>query len=75
MAKLKLVPQEDTPFTPRELEVIKLAAEGESNEDIALLLGCAKNTVKTHITTIRVKLGVHSKAEAVAVCLREGYIR
>jgi DNA-binding CsgD family transcriptional regulator len=63
------------PLTKRELDVMKLVAEGETNDGIGLLLGISPPTVATHMSKIRLKLGVHSKAAAVSMCMERGYIR
>jgi DNA-binding NarL/FixJ family response regulator len=55
-----------TELTPRELEVLKLLAEGTSNKDIAAQLFISIKTVKTHITHIFEKLDVKNRTEAVA---------
>jgi DNA-binding NarL/FixJ family response regulator len=53
-------------LSEREQEVLKLLAEGYSNPQIAEKLVIAEGTVKNHITNIYDKIGVHSRAEAVA---------
>src|SRR5712671_5390567 len=47
----------NTQTTPREIEVIRLLAEGKSNKEIAMLLGIAVRTVETHRSNIMLKLG------------------
>jgi DNA-binding NarL/FixJ family response regulator len=58
----------------RELEVLRLLAAGASNKAVATQLNLSENTVKTHISRIFAKLGVQSRAEAVAVALRRGLV-
>jgi DNA-binding NarL/FixJ family response regulator len=58
----------------RELEVLRLLVEGASNKAIALRLSLSENTVKSHISHIFGKLGVQSRAEAVAVALQRGLV-
>ena len=53
-------------LTPREIQVLRLMAEGMSSRDIAGLLGISYTTVRTHIRSLGSKLGVHSKLEAVS---------
>ena len=53
------------PLTPREVEVLRLIAEGATSRDIAARLGISYATVRSHIRSFGGKLGVHSKAEAV----------
>jgi DNA-binding NarL/FixJ family response regulator len=53
------------PLTSREIEVLRLMAEGSSSRDIADRLGISYATVRSHIRSMGGKLGVHSKGEAV----------
>ena len=59
-------------LTPRELEITELLAAGHSQAAIAERLVLSEKTVATHIQHILPKLGVHSRAEAVAFAHREG---
>jgi DNA-binding NarL/FixJ family response regulator len=59
-------------LTPRELEVLRLLAEGVDQREIAERLVISSKTVATHIQHILVKLGVHSRAQAVAAAHRYG---
>jgi DNA-binding NarL/FixJ family response regulator len=59
-----------TRLTPRELEVLRLLAGGLGALDIAGQLVISPKTVATHIDHILSKLGVHSRAQAVAVALQ-----
>ena len=60
--------------TPRELEIIRLLAEGKSNKEIATALGIAVRTVETHRARIMLKLGLHSLAELIHYAIRQGII-
>jgi DNA-binding CsgD family transcriptional regulator len=62
------------PLTPRELQVLQLAANGLSGGEIAERLVLSPGTIRTHFEHIREKLGVASRAAAVAHGLREGLI-
>ena len=64
----------DAPLTPREIEVLRMLAEGLANKNIAWKLGISEHTVKFHITSIFTKLNVSSRAEAVATGMRRGLI-
>src|SRR5919204_1253026 len=56
-------------FTAREREVLNLLARGRSNSDIAQELFITNKTVKNHLSRIYEKIGVHSRAEAIALWL------
>jgi PAS domain S-box-containing protein len=62
------------PLTPREREVLQLAAEGLSGPNIAERLFVSRGTVKTHFQHIYEKLDVRDRAAAVARGLRLGFI-
>ena len=64
----------DAPLTPREIEVLRLLAEGLANKNIAWKLNISEHTVKFHIASIFTKLNVSSRAEAVAIGIRQGVI-
>jgi len=63
-----------SPLTPREVEVLKLAADGNSRGVIAGTLLVSPATVRTHFEHIYAKLGVHDRAAAVAQAMRLGLI-
>ena len=58
-------------LTERELEVLKLVAQGMSNREIAEDLFISENTVKNHVRNILEKLHLHSRMEAVVYAVRE----
>jgi DNA-binding NarL/FixJ family response regulator len=58
-------------LTDRELEVLKLVAQGMSNREIAEDLYISENTVKNHVRNILEKLHLHSRMEAVVYAVRE----
>lgn len=62
-------------LSERELEVLKLAAEGLANKEIASDLGLSPRTVQSHIRHILNKLAVASRVEAVVLAIRSGWIR
>jgi two-component system nitrate/nitrite response regulator NarL len=61
-------------LTPRELEVLRLMAEGLPNKTIASRLGVSEHTIKFHVNAILGKLGVASRTEAVVHATRRGLI-
>lgn len=62
-------------LTTRELEVLKLIAEGKANKEIGSKLNIAESTVKLHVNTLFEKLGVTSRTEAMRAGLERGLIR
>ncbi len=61
-------------LTPRELEVLQAAATGERNKEIALRLDISPRTVKAHLTSVYNKLGVDSRAAAIAIAAQKGWL-
>lgn len=61
-------------LTSREQEVMKLVAEGNTNQEIADLLVISVATVQTHRAHIMAKLGLHSRTELVKYALKRGFI-
>ena len=59
----------------RQFEVVRWAAEGDSNEQIAARMGVSVDTVKTHLRKAYGRLGVNSRAGAVAAGFRAGWLR
>lgn len=52
-------------YTPRECDILRLAAKGLPNKRIAAQLGVSERTVATHLERLYARLGVHSRVEAV----------
>jgi DNA-binding NarL/FixJ family response regulator len=67
-------PQPVEELTPRELQVLRLMAEGQSNKSIARELVISESTVKFHVNAILGKLNVQSRTEAVVHATRLGLI-
>jgi DNA-binding NarL/FixJ family response regulator len=61
-------------LSAREVEVLQLVAEGQSNKDIGVALGLSALTVKSHLARISRKLGTGDRAEMVAISMRTGYV-
>lgn len=61
-------------LTDRELEVLKSVAHGERSKEIAFQLGISERTVKAHLASIYNKLGVDSRAAAIAVAAQMGLL-
>jgi len=61
-------------LSPREIEVLRMIADGLGNKAIAFRLGISEHTVKFHVASIMTKLGAASRTEAVTEGLRRGLI-
>lgn len=61
-------------LTPRELDVLRLLAQGLPNKGIADRLGISDHTVKFHVNAVMGKLGVQSRTEAVIQATRQGLV-
>jgi NarL family two-component system response regulator YdfI len=68
------VDSSDQILTPREIEVLRMIAEGMGNKEIASKLRISDHTVKFHISSIFAKLGAANRAEAVTLGIRRGLI-
>ena len=68
-------PQQLDELSERELEVLKLIARGQSNDEIALELFVTRATVKTHVTHILTKLRLRNRIQAVVLAYECGLIQ
>lgn len=64
----------DSALTPREVDVLRLAARGNANKEIAAQLSLTEETVKSHIRNILAKLAVKDRTHAVAIGVKRGII-
>ena len=64
----------DDPLTPREIDVLRLIAAGNSNKLIADQLAIGEATAKSHVANILSKLGANDRAHAVTIGLKRGII-
>ena len=67
-------PLREEPLTARELEVLKLVAEGQTNRDIARALVISEKTVERHRANILEKLGMRDRVELTRYAIRRGLI-
>ena len=61
-------------LSPRETEILRYIAAGHTTKELAAALNIAESTAEWHISNILVKLGAASRAEAVAIGVREGLL-
>ena len=66
--------QKQPSLTPREIDVVRLIAEGMRNKEIAVTLGITEETAKVHVKNILAKLGVSDRAAVIPIALRRGII-
>lgn len=71
----KTASSEPINLTDRELEVLVAVARGERSKEIAVQLGISERTVKAHLASIYGKLGVDSRAAAIAVAAQKGLLQ
>ncbi len=62
-------------LTPRERDGLQLVVEGFANKQIARRLRITEKTVKTHVSSILQKLGVHDRTAAAVLAIRQGLVR
>ncbi|MCS6847143.1 MAG: response regulator transcription factor [Anaerolineae bacterium] len=62
------------PLTPREVQVLRLMAEGKTNKEIAAQLAITERTVKFHVGAILGKLGAGNRTEAVRLAAQRGWV-
>jgi len=64
----------DNPLTPRERDVLRLAAEGAEAPEIADRLFLSAGTVRNHLTAVVAKLGARNRTDAVRIATESGWI-
>jgi two-component system NarL family response regulator len=62
-------------LSPRELQVLRQLAAGNSNKEIGQMLQITEHTVKAHVKAILLKLGAVGRTEAISIGMRRGLIR
>ncbi|MDO9120458.1 MAG: response regulator transcription factor [Anaerolineaceae bacterium] len=66
---------DDINLTEREQQVLKAVALGERSKEVAFKLGISERTVKAHLASIYNKLGVDSRAAAIAIAAQRGWLK
>lgn len=61
-------------LTNREMQVLRMVADGLANKEIAGRLGISDHTAKFHVAQILAKLGANSRTEAVTIAIRRGLV-
>ena len=62
-------------FLPGEKQVLKLVAEGNSNKEVAQLLGISVKAAMSHRERVMQKLDIHNRTELVKFALKQGVIK
>jgi DNA-binding CsgD family transcriptional regulator len=62
-------------LSPRELQVLRRLAAGNSNKEIGDMLQITEHTVKAHVKAILLKLGAVGRTEAIAIAMKRGLIQ
>lgn len=67
------LPPTQDPLTEREMDVLKLVAQGMSNQEIGEVLVISEGTVRTHVSSVLSKLHLANRTQAALYAIREGY--
>jgi NarL family two-component system response regulator LiaR len=67
-------PESSETLTEREIDVLRLVAQGKANKQISQALFIGEKTVKTHVSSILAKLGVQSRTQAALHAVRTGLV-
>jgi len=70
----KIIETVIAPLTRRETQILNYVAEGNTNKQIADILGISEQTIKSHVSAILRKLNANDRAHAVALAIRNGWI-
>ena len=68
------MPDQEASLTPREVEVLRLVADGRTGRQIAEILGVTVRTAHAHTESIIAKLGASNRTHAVAIAIRDGIV-
>jgi DNA-binding NarL/FixJ family response regulator len=62
------------PLTTREIQILSYIANGNTNKQVAYVLGISEQTIKNHISAILRKLNANDRAHAVALAIRNQWV-
>jgi DNA-binding CsgD family transcriptional regulator len=62
------------PLTHREIDILKHIADGNTNKEIAYILGISEHTIKNHVSAILRKLGANDRTHAVSIAISRGWL-
>lgn len=68
-------PEKPKTLTPREMDVLRLIVEGQSNKEMARTLSLTEETIKSHVRHILARLEVQSRTQAAMAAIRMGIVR
>ncbi len=71
---LSVRPASEHPFSPRELQVLALVADGLTNKEIAYRFGLSERTIQFHLNSIFQKTATASRTEAASLAIRQGWL-
>lgn len=74
LSSQKEAAEPEAALSDREIEILKLVAEGCSNREISKRVSLSENTIKYHLKNILQKLNVHTRTEAAILAMRRGWI-
>jgi DNA-binding NarL/FixJ family response regulator len=74
LVKRMRAPAPEAVLTAREIDVLQLVARGNSNKQVAAVLGIGESTVKTHLLNVFEKLGVADRTRAVTLAMERGIL-
>ncbi|MEI7025674.1 response regulator transcription factor [Paenibacillus sp. y28] len=72
--RLRFSHNSNSPLTRREVEVLRLMAEGKSNKSIGEILFISEKTVKNHVSSILQKMEVDDRTQAVIIAIKNGWV-
>jgi len=70
----RTAPLPPSPLTPRELEILRLIADGRENHEIAEILVISPSTAKNHVAHVLDKLGMENRVQAAVYAVRSGLV-